>query len=112
MKKKQKVSDKQIRQLIAPQVEKFKREFPEWNEESTQRLVEMLRPYSLNKIQAICYYISKTPLVEKVVKHRTQFGAETVISEEAKSELSSEVLTEAGDKVVVAGTKGDTENIK
>lgn len=99
---KKRLNDEQIRKIISPQVEKLKRDFPEWDDSATQRLVEMMRPYSVSKIQKICAVISKTPLIEKVIRHRAKFGAETVISTEAKANLSDDVLKDANDKIVVA----------
>ena len=109
MAKKQKLSDKQIMNLIAPSVEKFKRDFPEWDENATKRVVEMMRPYSPKQIQRICLVLAKTPLIEKVVQHRAKFGATTVISSEAKAELSEEVLNETGDAIIVSDADNDVE---
>ena len=112
MAKKQKLSDEQIMNLIAPSVEKFKRDFPEWDENATKRVVEMMRPYSPKQIQRICLVLAKTPLIDKVVQHRAKFGATTVISSEAKAELSEEVLNETGDAIIVSDDKEAKENVK
>lgn len=112
MAKKQKLTDEQIMNLIAPSVEKFKRDFPEWDENATKRVVEMMRPYSPKQIQRICLVLAKTPLIEKVVQHRAKFGATTVISSEAKAELSEEVLNETGDAIIVSDDKEAKENVK
>lgn len=88
-----KLTEEKIREIIAPTIENLKRNFPEWDDEATDRLVEMLRPYNEGKIRAVCATIAKPFFVKQVVGHRAKHGARSVVSQEAKDALAQEDTT-------------------
>ena len=103
MKKKKHLTDEEIRTILANQIAKIEKNFPEWDDNATQRLVEMMRPYNEGQIRKIALVMGNTNLVEKVIQRRSKMNVETVISEEAKENLKDDSLDMS--KVVVKDSK-------